>query len=268
MKGFSGDPAYRLGNEFVKETDGDPKRLLHQAWKQRKYESRLLLSDLFNIFKVPRVTSIYSNGFKMEYIDGKDIVKIMISEPERLESIADSILKLIDWEFKHSVKRPLFIKPLVKKLSKACPEELRCYAISEAKKLRFKFIPVGRNHGDLTCANMIFTDSSIYLIDFLKTFYRTPYQDIAKLLQEVDLHWAELMSNYDTESNAIKQGYDYLNYRIQEHLKEHYSKHRQAIRLFHFVCLCRLFPYAKKGGEIYDLIRYRCLEMIDDETGF
>lgn len=268
MKGFSGQEAYRSGNEFIKKTDGDPKRLLHQAWKQQKYAKRMVKTEFYNTFDVPKVTGMLRDGFKMKYIDGKNIIEIMKEEPERLPSIADSILRLIDWEFKYSVNRLFRLKPLIQKLSPVCPKELSCYTINEAKKIRWKLIPYGMNHGDLTMANMIFTKDRIYLIDFLKTFLRTPYQDIAKLLQEIDLHWSSLMSDYSKEGNAIKYGYDYLNWRIQKHLKENYLRHKQAIRVFHLACLCRLFPYCKDNYEVFNLTRYRCMEIIDDEDLF
>ena len=264
MKGYSGDSAYYDGEWFIKETDGDPKRLLHQAHKQMKYWSRLDIDG----FAVPFIRRIWTNGFSMEYIDGKSLPEMMVSEPDKLPWIADKILELIDWEFSKSVKRPFILKPLVDKLSPACPNELRAYAIQEAKKLRFKLIPFGTNHGDLTCANMIFKDDKIYLVDFLQTFLRTPYQDIAKLLQEIDFHWAALMAEYESPAKELKFGYDYLNHRIQEHLEKHYSEHKQAIRVFHFMCLCRLFPYCENDKKIYDMVRYRCMELIDNEDSF
>ena len=264
MRGFSGDSAYRFGDVFIKETNGNPKRLLHQAHKQMKYCSRLDIPG----FAVPRVTAKWKNGFAMEYINGKSLVDIMIKEPEMLPWIADKILELIDWEFNNSVNRPFRFKKLVNKLSPSCPRELQDYIIAQAKRMRWKWIPYGLNHGDLTGANMLFKGDTIYLIDFLQTFLRTPYQDIAKLLQEIDFHWAALMSDYASPAKELKFGYDYLNHRIQEHLRKKYSTHKQAIRVFHFMCLCRLFPYCEKNGEIYDMVRYRCLELIDNEDNF
>ena len=268
MRGFSGDIAYRDGYRFVKESEKNIKRLLHQAHKQKKYFNRLWMSKLKDTFRVPIVWEISHNGFKMEYINGHTILEVMKNHPESLEYIADAILELIDWEFENSVKRPFRLKPFINKLTPACPPEFQAYVISQAKKLRFKWIDYGMNHGDLTMANMIFTRDSIYLIDFLKTFLRTPYQDIAKLLQEIDFHWAKLMSDYDEESSAIKFGYDYLNDRIQKHLQEHYSDKKDIIRVFHFMCLCRLFPYAKDDQDIKDLIYYRCKELIENEDSY
>ena len=72
VRGYSGYTNYRNGNLFIKETDGDAKRLLHQAHKQSKYRSRLLASPLASKFDVPRVVSTWNNGFSMEYIEGKN----------------------------------------------------------------------------------------------------------------------------------------------------------------------------------------------------
>jgi len=265
IRGFSGDLAYRLGNEFVKETYGDPKRLLHQAWKQRKYGSRLHLSNLSNIFRVPRVTSIYSNGFKMEYIEGKNILEIMENEPEKLEQIVDAILKLLNWEFSQSVKRPFRVKPFIKKLSPVCPKEFKAFLLQECKKLRFRLCDVGMTHGDLSCANMVFADEKIYLVDFLRVFYRTPYQDVAKLYQECDLHWAMLMSDYSKENKNIKNGYDYLTWRLNQWVESNKVIDGCFVKIFRLMCLCRLFPYIPEGrDDMYSLIYKRCVDVIEE----
>ena len=264
IKGFSGDIAYQEGHMFYKETSGDPSRLLHQAHKQQKYARKLANSELSDVFRVPKVTSVYCNGFSMEYVYGNNIIYTMKYRPQSLRYIIDSVMQLVDWEFSHSVKRPFKVKPFVSKLSPVCPTEYREYAIRKAKKLRGKWIHYGLNHGDLSMANMLFMGDHIYLLDFLKTFLRTPYQDIAKLQQEMDLHWAMLMSDYSHENKAIKDGYDYLSHRIQLWLNENYSKQRDIIHLFHFMCLCRLFPYAVNSPDVFKLVEYKCQELMEE----
>lgn len=268
MKGFSGDLAYRDGIYFIKESEDNIKRLLHQAHKQEKYFKRVY--GYLPRFTVPEVYHVFHNGFAMQYVEGDSILTIMRDSPYMLEGIADSVLKLIDWEFKQSVKRPFRVKPFINKLSPITPDYCARYLKQEIKKLRWKWIDYGINHGDLTMANMIFKNDNIYLIDFIKTFLRTPYQDIAKLQQEMDLHWAMLMSEYDTESSKIKQGYDYLNHRLNQHFRRYYSDRKDIIRVFHFMCLCRLFPYAKKqdNKDVFKLVEYKCQEMMDNEDSY
>jgi len=268
IKGFSGDLVYQDRGYLVKESENNVARLLHQAHKQEKYRWKLKYQAPFNSFDVPYVVETFHNGYKMEYVDGYDILTIMQEQKYRLPTIADKVLKLIDFEFSQSVKRPFRVKPFIKKLSPVCPPEYSRYLIQEAKKLKWKWIDYGLNHGDMSMANMIFKGGTIYLIDFLKTFLRTPYQDIAKLQQEMDLHWAMLMSDYSRENFLIKQGYDYLSHRLNQHLKRYYSDRRDIIRVFHFMCLCRLFPYAKNDKEIFKLVEYRCQELMDNEDSF
>lgn len=261
MKGYSGDAIYKKNNLFIKETDRNVDRLLHQAHKQEKYYSRLHNP----VFKIPHVKYKFSNGFAMEYIDGKDIVEVMRESPDRMEWITDQVLFLIDWEFDHSSLRPFRVQPVIDKLSPVCPVDLKEYAVQKAKSLRWRLIPYGMNHGDFTLSNMIFKDGYIYLIDLLKTFMRTPFQDIAKLQQEADLHWSFLMSDYSQENRNVKQGYDYFSWRLTQHLQEHYACFQRFIHLFHFMCLCRLFPYSEKGSDIWNSIVFRCKEMMKDE---
>ena len=260
IKGYSGDTAYRYGDEFVKETDGDPKRLLHQAHKQMKYRERLPLTN----FAVPKVTRVFKNGFAMEYVEGKSLIDLL-KEPSKVEWVADNIIELLEWEFSHTTKRIFRVKPFINKLSSKCPIDLQEFLLKECKKLRFKLYQVGYMHGDLTCANMLFTKDKIYLIDFLKVFMRTPYQDIAKLYQEFDLYWVLLMSDYTTENKDIKYGYDYLAWRITEWARKSEFIDFRFVKVFRLMCLLRLFPYIPDNDkELFNLVYKRATDLMED----
>ena len=257
LKGYSGYSVYKVRNAVVKETDGDPKRLLHQAHKQMKYKRRLEKSKLCNTFGVPHVLVTYKNGFSMECVEGKNIIQLMIDEPERIPYIIDNIKQLIDWEFRNSVKRPFMPRYMINKLSPSCPYKIAKYIDDEAMALRYKLIPVGINHGDLSLSNMIFTDSKIYLIDFLKTYYRSPYQDIGKLWQEYDLKWSLKMFQY-VNFKAIDDGYA----QIYEYLLKKLPYNRM-IRLFRLMTLARLFPYTSDKN-MFKEIEKKCYEVMNE----
>ena len=267
IRGYSGDAAYRLGNIFVKETDGDPRRLLHQAHKQMKYRSKLLANEqLSKYFYVPRVMSVYSNGFTMEYVEGNSIIDVMNKEGiDGLASIFDKLEYLLDYEFHHTVKRPFRVKPFIKKLSPSCPVDIRECIIMEVKKRRFTWLPIGLMHGDLSCANMLFYKDKIVLLDLLKVFYRTPYQDIAKLYQEMDLHWAMLMSDYSNETSKIKSGYDYLTHRLNTWVDNTAYIDKRFVNLFRLMCVARLFPYVNSADTgMQKLVYKKCLDIMEE----
>jgi thiamine kinase-like enzyme len=58
------------------------------------------------------------------------------------------------------------------------------------KRYDFSGIPESECHGDLTLQNIMISEEKIYLIDFLDSFFNSWVIDVAKILQDVDLHWS------------------------------------------------------------------------------
>jgi len=258
MRGYLGHASYRKGDLFIKETDGYAERLLHQAKKQMKYRSRLMQSPLSKKFDIPKVISCWDSGFSMEYVNGMNLIEVMQHSPQLLPGIMESITELLQWEFQKSHKRPFKVKPFINKLSSSCPGYISRYIINEAKKLRFSFVSTGQNMGDLTCANMIFTYDKIYLIDLLGTFYRSPYQDVAKLLQEVNLQWSWLMHE-NKEGCFVQKEYAVFKSYIDNNIPKNQHTH-----LFYLMCLARLFPYSLHNEEMFKLINTECWRVISN----
>ena len=71
-------------------------------------------------------------------------------------------------------------------------------AKSVIKKAYRKTSLKGTCHGDLTLTNMILNgDHQLFLIDFLPTFYESPFQDLAKILQDRRYGWTSRFFDYD-----------------------------------------------------------------------
>ena len=64
-------------------------------------------------------------------------------------------------------------------------------AVQMLKKFDFSNVPLSYCCGDLTLENIMLDDNKqIYLIDFLDSFYDSWMIDVAKLLQDLELHWS------------------------------------------------------------------------------
>lgn len=118
----------------------------------------------------------------------------------------------------------------------------------EGRNLIFDFLfqnipeklPISDTHGDLTFENVIIShDRSIFLIDFLDSFIETPYIDLAKIHQELELFWSMRNKILNT-SFVIK--YDILRTIFNERLKH---VKQQTFIFFTIVNLLRILPYAK-----------------------
>jgi len=257
VRGYSGFVLRTDGKIFCKDTNKDPQALLHQAHKQMKYRSKLLDSPMKYIFDVPKVLNKSGTGFCMEFVYGYNIIDVLETcDISTIDTIVDRVFSLIDWEFSKSHMRPLKASAFIDKLSPKCPKEFSKPFISWIKSLNGALIQKGICHGDLTFANMIFGDK-IYLIDFLSPFIQTPYQDIGKLLQEVDLKWTYRMMDKPVDINKVNIGYEYLKKKVYKRIE-----YDDIAHAFYLMTLLRLFPYTHEKG-MYDLIYNRCKELIE-----
>jgi tRNA A-37 threonylcarbamoyl transferase component Bud32 len=258
IKGYSGDKVFFKDGVIYKTTSKDPARILHQAHKQMKYRGKLLQSPLRYAFDVPKVLDLLKNGYTMEYVNGYSIIDVIErGDFSTMRTIINNTFDLIDWEFKQSVKRLLPVTSFITKLSDECPKEFRLHLINCLNKNTFRLLPTGICHGDLTFANMIFGDK-IYLIDHLSPFVRTPYQDIGKLLQDVNLKWSLQMMDKPVDTIKVDLGYEYLKRVVEERISKY---NKDLVHIFYFMTLCRLFPYTT-DTDMYNLIYKECERLI------
>ncbi len=260
MKGYSGFILRTNGKVFCKDTNKDPQALLHQAHKQMKYRGKLLDSPMKLIFDVPKVTLKTGTGFCMDFVYGYNIIDVLETcDISTIDTIIDRVFSLIDWEFSISKKRLLNVEAFKNKLSVDCPMGFRKHIMNKLHE-KYRFVSIGMCHGDYSFANMIFGDK-IYLIDFLSPFIRSPYQDIAKLLQSVNLKWSYLMLEKPVDDVKVSIGYKYLKKEIYKKI-DAYDK--DLVHIFYFMCLCRLFAYTTEKT-MYNLIYNECEKEIKND---
>lgn len=174
LKGHSGSAVYLMnkhGTTFVRKT-GDFVRNLNQF---QKLES----------FNIPKVYSITSTFFDMEYIHGLDIRSFLINYPA--ETLAEALLDILN-QF----------------ASTAQPKDYTDSYQDFFDKVNFDVLPFSRQefttrlpkqlyqsqyHGDLTLENLIYSNQRFYMIDCSEGIWDSYIFDIAKLRQDLECKW-------------------------------------------------------------------------------
>tara|TARA_Y100000310_G_scaffold308407_1_gene351467 strand:- start:2477 stop:3334 length:858 start_codon:yes stop_codon:yes gene_type:complete len=183
---------------ILRKTSSSPQyspRLEKQANKQSQFEC-------IGPISTPEIkASGYSEEkywFEMSYINGYNFLSfIERARPQQLEDVWNSIRALLLRELSHSsfvsYPKDVFldkVHQVATNIDNHC--DITYAAIDYIKNFSSSVpFPIGECHGDLTFSNMIIGKDmkSIYLIDFLDNFCRTPIQDIAKIRQDTYHRW-------------------------------------------------------------------------------
>lgn len=243
---------------FVKKVayGKDILRLIKQKEKQVYFKRCLLGTKIMNLFDIPEVIEENLENesqfyyFIMKFYNGNSILDILEKgDITLLDDLIEKLFNFIDWELNECkiIKEDVSPQIRMKLLEiKDKIEDLTVIKIiDKTLKLTDKpiYAPIGLCHGDFTLANLIFTNK-IILLDFLDSYVNSPLQDVAKLLQSINLQWELLMSREKRDLIKIKIGYDYLKKRIKERFKED---------IFYLITLLRLFPYITDNN-IYKIV--------------
>ncbi|MDB2323485.1 phosphotransferase [Planktomarina temperata] len=103
--------------------------------------------------------------------------------------------------------------------------------------------PVGKCHGDLTFSNIIYdrSNNQIWLIDYLDSFIKTPYIDLAKLVQEYRHTWSARYLQPTIQKNATLAGLK----SIKSLTERHGPLDPKYLKVFSILNLYRIAPYIR-----------------------
>jgi len=243
-------------------------RLIKQARKQADYKSYIdSHNTLQNLFEVPSITQIKEHSFLMPFYSGYSILELIEQDNVYvLNSIIQKLVCLVYEEFDNSEIKEVSASLFYDKINSIILEVNDNRAKECGKKIiqsiDFCYInlPLNRCHGDLTFANMIFSDK-IVLLDFLDCYIESPFQDISKIMQELHLQWSYLTnSNLNCDTIKIDIAYKKLLNLFYHHFAIFFDKNNKHItELFYRITLFRILPYIKDKN-IYNLI----LDKIED----
>ncbi len=246
---------------FIRKTSNSLKyndRLKKQCQKQTEY------INIGNI-TTPSILNCETNTdglffFEMPYIMGEKYSDYLVkADIIKLNRFIDSLLQFIDSNLFSTVsiniKNDLIIN---KVLSVEATSKKKTIQYPNLKR-EFNFllnnipqssIPMGKCHGDLTLSNVIISNNSIYIIDFLDSFIESPVMDIVKLRQDTKFKWSLILEKTVPayQKNKITQALNYFDKRIVKHFE-----HNQAVTTWYNFLekfnLLRVLPYLENKEE-------------------
>jgi len=154
-------------------------------------------------FNVPRVDKITDDVLYMDYIHGLDMQSYIKTE-SNVEKLALFINEIFA-DFSTSTKNKSYTKIYEKNLMWLRESDYELpFSVDELIKKLPKILPKSNYHGDFTLDNLIYSDSTFYMIDAVTTDYDSYVFDIAKLRQDLDCRWFLRDSNLRIGSKVSK----------------------------------------------------------------
>lgn len=163
-------------------------RLEAQYSKQKAYSGVDLKTPA--IFNSGYIDNLFF--FDMEYIRGVQLSEYIqyIQIDECLEFLK-YILSSLPKQYVYSQCNSTIFRQKIIDLEKKLPKNTIIEkALHILNTVNWNLIPQSQCHGDLTFENIIVYRGSLYLIDFLDSFYNSWMIDLAKLLQDIELRWS------------------------------------------------------------------------------
>lgn len=232
-------------------------RLYSQYLKQSKFENT-------NNFSTPTPYQFNKNEdlfyFDMEYIHGKTFNNFCLdSNIDEIIAFSNNLSNFLLENLKNSLITDINFRKLEDKLNKLSS------LLDGGVKKYIKFLidnpiqklPIGKNHGDLTMSNIIFSDK-YYLVDFLDNPYETPLNDLVKIKQDTEHNfYFNLLGRIDSK---VKICLDYIDLQLNKKFEETIHSHEFIwLSIFN---LLRVLPYLKNEIEIEsitkNLKKYEC----------
>lgn len=242
---------------FLRKDSGNPeynRRLKKQFIKQNKF-------SLLGI-KTPKVFNYgQENGlfyFDMEFLNGVTLAEYMANiKIKEINSLISLLFKSlpVQTSIKNADADAIFkkkISQIKKQLRPSDTEALQAVKILE--NFDFSNVPYSYCCGDLTLENIMLDDNKqIYLIDFLDSFYNSWMIDIAKLLQDLELHWSYRHQNIDFN---LAMRLAVAKEALLENIAEYGNAHKNIITIYHILLLnmLRIIPYAK-DNKTHDFLK-------------
>lgn len=213
-RGLSGCKLMLLDNgKVLRKTSSNVNynnRLEKQMFKQIEFTNRVFLNSI----KTPRVVNYGIENklyfFEMDYINGDNPYDVFISGSKiNLDNFTQYLIKYIEELVKESniIDCENFVSAQNEKLkmlsTRSNYKGLIDYLLNYTSRNRF-FFSESICHGDLTIANMIYSNNYIYLVDFLDSYLNGPVIDLVKLKQDLYHGWSLLISDSYSENEVYR----------------------------------------------------------------
>ena len=174
LKGHSGSTVFLMNKHnrlFVRKT-GDFARNLNQFQKLTAYN-------------IPRVYSVTSTFFDMEYIHGLDMRSFLINYPA--EILAEGLLEILNQFATQAL--PKDYSEVYNNFFDRVDFAHLPFTRAEFERCLPKQLYISPYHGDLTLENLIYNNQRFYMIDCSEGVWDSYIFDIAKLRQDLECQW-------------------------------------------------------------------------------
>jgi hypothetical protein len=243
--------------KFVRKTcyGESAKRLLKQIRKQQSYVP-------FNDILTPKVYDVVATQEKtvvdMEYARGLDFVSYTsyVDGAEFKETFS-LIVEFLEKEFfeakisefpsdvwKSKVKSILFSLNNREDVDKSLIAKCCDYLLDDIPAE----IKIGNCHGDLTFSNMIISEESkkLYVFDFLDPPIETPYEDMAKILQDAEFFWSLQKYVGSCDATRVKIMWE----SAAKTLKQKIHHDTKILKKFQVLGMLRIAPYTRDVNNV------------------
>lgn len=252
LKGLSGCELHLVDNHLIRKLSAT-ERYNHRLRLQMEKQMRFSKDKLQSVY-TPTVLfwgfvtdQFY---FDMEYIDGTNFVDEfnLVSR----ETLDEYVTGLIQYIKEINTNTDLYSSDEINSLVKNKLESLR----SNSKFVSFidyildttqcTSLPKGICHGDLTLANMLFLNNSIYVIDFLDSYIESYVMDLIKLKQDLYYHWHLHLWNVK-HSVRIQQICKYIWTKLESEFPVVFT---DTFAVLDVINLLRIEPYLRTETEL------------------
>lgn len=208
---------------------------------------------------------------EMEYVEGISADQFVIAGTRRVAGVLKSglnayLLQGYSNSTEEIVAGDVFIEKINSVVAATTDQELS-WMVGKARALIVELTreplvyPLGNCHGDFTLSNMVVTHNlSIYLIDYLTTFFESPLQDAVKLLQDFKYGWS---FRFEQSGAKLKAKILCLNSKpnMISMLERMYPSQMKVLLL---LSLSRIAPYVEDAVTRKWLIESLSLELSDE----
>ena len=237
---------------------------LNKQQEKQQYAQQLVVNGTYKDISVPS-SEWKDNKILMDYIHSKSFIEYFERAAiDDLKKLTNTLINYIDAESSLSeikiIEKDKFIKKIESVQETCGHNELidvkkvnKYFTLCKAEVLSYNEIniPVGICHGDLTFSNMLFTDSGMYLIDFLDSFVETPLQDIVKIRQDSKYEWSTMMTDQKYNIVHVKMVLNYIDNCISSYFEKYdFYKYYDMLQ---YINILRILPYVKEQ-KVYERI--------------
>lgn len=262
IKGKSGSKIEVINDNFTfkirKYSRNTQENQRHVKRGQKQYD--FFNNRSYKNIKTPEIFNIVDGDsgnlsyVDMQYISGVNILEFLKeADIKSIDTFMETITSYLDDIISESkiVSRDKYeniFKNKVDELSKL-DFPRKEYIINKLRNLPKEDLPLGYCHGDLTLANTIYANSTIYIVDFLDIFIESPVFDILSLRQDTKHLWScFLQDTYDCRSIEL---FSYIDNKLEKKYESLIKNEwYNYLSLMNYVRMYRMYDTSVRSREL------------------